>query len=74
MASSRHRVTSPFPRSDHGLALDSGVLDERSVAKALARKGKEKTPGDVIDGLRNGLIVGAGMWIGIFLVVRIFFF
>jgi hypothetical protein len=49
-------------------------LDERSVAKALARKGKEKIPGDVIDGLRNGLIVGAGMWIGIFLVVRIFFF
>jgi hypothetical protein len=72
MAGSRYKAPRSSRPSAHSFALDSGVLDEGSVAEALGHKNKRRH-GDVIDGVRNGLIVGTGMWIGLFLVVRLFF-
>ncbi len=49
------------------LVTDSVVLDEEFVAKSLAADETDAPHGDVIDGLKYGLIMSICIWAVIFL-------
>ncbi len=67
MANSRLRIISHLGLPNDHLVTDSVVLDEESVAKDLAADETNVPRGDVIDGLKYGLIVSICIWAVIFL-------
>ena len=62
MANSRFRSTSHLGIPNDLLVTDSVVLDEEAVAEALAADETDAPRGDVIVGLKYGLIMGAHIW------------
>ncbi len=55
------------------LVTDSVILSEDTVTSALVGDEENACRGDVIDGLRNGLILSAGIWallivLGLFII------
>ena len=57
---------------DHLCGTNSVILDERFVSRALNGEKTDTSEGDVIDGVRNGLIIGAAIWTLLFLAAHIF--
>ena len=70
---SRLRITSYRGLPNDLLVTDSVVLDEESVAKALAADETDSPRGDVIDGLKYGLIMSTCIWAVIFLTAYFVF-
>ena len=53
------------------VATDSVVLNEIEVAKDLKRNQNDTHDDDLIDGLKNGLTIIAGVWIILFLLIHV---
>ena len=62
MDNSRFSKRNPWSKGSRILATDSVILSEDEVARALVGDEKDARHGDVIDGVRNGLIMSAGLW------------
>ncbi len=69
-----HQRQSKVPNQKFGdsVATDSVVLDEIEVAKDLKRNQNDTHDDDLIDGLKNGLTIIAGVWIIFFLLIHMF--
>ncbi len=68
-----HQRQSKVPNQEFGdfVATDSLVLDEIEVAKDLKRNQNDTRDDDLIDNLKNGLSIIAGVWIILFLLIPV---
>ncbi len=68
-----HQRQSKVPNQEFGdfVATDSVVLDEIEVAKDLKRNQNDTRDDDLIDNLKNGLSIIAGVWIILFLLIPV---
>ncbi len=73
MANSRFRITNHLGLPNGRLVPDSNVLDEEFVTKALAADETDAPRGDVIRGLKYGLIMSTCFWAVIFLTAYFVF-
>ncbi len=73
MANSRLKISSYLGPPNDLLVTDSVVLDEEFVAKALAANETDAPRGDVIDGLKYGVIISICIWAVIFLTAYFVF-
>jgi hypothetical protein len=55
---------------DYEIATESAVLRESVIRQALRRDEQETHHGDVIDGIRNAVIVSGLFWLVLFAVAR----
>ena len=73
MANPRSRITSHLGLPNDLLVTDSVVLDEEAVARTLAADETDMPRGDVLDGLKYGLIMSICIWAVIFLTAYFVF-
>jgi hypothetical protein len=73
MAMPRPRITSHIGLPYDLLVTDSVVLDEEAVAETLAADETDAPRGDVIDGVKYGLIFSTCIWAVIFLTAYFVF-
>jgi hypothetical protein len=73
MYSPRLSKRSSFNGGSQTLVTDSVILSEDEITRAQIGDGEETCRGDVIDGLRNGLILSAGFW-ALLIVLGLFIF
>ncbi len=68
-----HQRQSKVPNQEFGdfVATDSVVLDEIEVAKDVKRNQNDTRDDDLIDNLKNGLSIIAGVWIILFLLIPV---
>ncbi len=68
-----HQRQSKVPNQEFGdfVATDSVVLDEIEVAKDLKRNQNDTHDDDLIDNLKDGLSITAGVWIILFLLIHV---